>query len=284
MDKIKQIVAKVAQMPPLPRSTVQLMEVLGDEGHTVSDVCRVVESDPALAGNILKVVNSAAFGMAQQVSSLERAVAYLGNKMVGAIALSSSTGRVYEDELEGYEGEAGLLWRHCVCCAVAARELAPFATSKVEPDLAYTAGLLHDIGKSVISEFLAGSGPAIIESISAEKVSDYLDAEQRLLGMDHSQVGAALAEHWNLPEPLKQAIGLHHKPGEADEEYRHLVYVVHLADLIAMMEGEGTGTDALQYHLDPAFETFVAVGAEDLERVLLKVLEEFERTRTVIGV
>lgn len=283
MSKSEEIIKRVKQIEPLPQAALQLMRVIEDPDHSVMDIVRVCESDPALTTNILKVVNSAAFGLRQPVATLERAVSFLGNKMVGSIALSVSLGKVYDSDLSGYDSERGLLWKHSVCTAVAARELAAYSTHPVEPQVAYVAGLLHDLGKTVLSEFLEGEAPSLVEYVDDERYTDFLQAERETLGISHTEVGKELAEQWNLPETLVATMAYHHTPSEAPEELQPLVYVIHLADLIAMLEGESTGADALLYHLDPGYEAFVRLDKDSLEHVVITVLSEFERTKALFA-
>lgn len=284
MSKSDEIIGRVKQIDPLPQAAMQLMRVLEDPDHSVMDIVRVCESDPALTTNILKVVNSAAFGLRQPVATLERAVSFLGNKMVGSIALSVSLGKVCGKDLVGYESEQGRLWKHSVCTAIASRELATLAKFPVEPQVAYVAGLLHDLGKTVLSEFLEDESlHTIVEYIDDETYEDFLGAEKGTLGISHTEVGRALGEHWNLPVQLVEAMAEHHTPSRAAEEVRPLVYVVHLGDLVAMLEGETTSADALLYHLDKDYERYVRLDPDSLERIIFTVLTEFESAKALFA-
>ncbi|MBU1249195.1 MAG: HDOD domain-containing protein [Proteobacteria bacterium] len=283
MSRADEIIDRVKQIAPLPQAALQLMRVIENPDHSVMDIVRVCESDPALTTNILKVVNSAAFGLRQPVATLERAVSFLGNKMVGSIALSVSLGKAYDQDLSGYESERGMLWKHSVCAAIAARELAMLAKFPVEPQVAYIAGLLHDLGKTVLSEFLEGETSTLVEYITEDRYEDFLDAEKESLGISHAEVGRVLGKHWNLPPPLVAAMAFHHHPAEADEQWRPLVYVVHLGDLVAMLEGSSTGADALLYHLDKDYDQFVSLDRESLDRIIVTVLSDFERTKALFS-
>ncbi|MGE4503964.1 MAG: HDOD domain-containing protein [Desulfovibrionaceae bacterium] len=283
MSKVEAIIRAVKSIEPLPRAALELMRVLDDPEHTVADVVRVCEADQALTTRILKVVNSAAFGLRQPVATLERAVSFLGNRMVGSIALSISLGGKLGKHLSGYEAERDQLWKHSICAAIAARELAGLAVHPVEPQVAYVAGLLHDLGKTVLSDFLEGEAPSLVEHIDENRYEDFVDAERRSLGIDHTEVGRALGEHWNLPESLVESMAHHHSPARAPEQWKPLVYVVHLADLVAMLQGNATGADALLYHLDPEYEHFVCLDKDGLERVMATVFVELERAQALFG-
>ena len=158
-----------------------------------------------------------------------------------------------------------------------AREVARHAKGEISPDLAFTGGILHDIGKSVISDFLRGSTHEVLDRIETQQAADYLTAERSLIGFDHTEAGFELAQHWSLPEPLQSVIRHHHHPRQAPAEHQGLVYAVHLGDTIAMMGGVGTGCDTLHYQLDGDYTRFMDLAYSNLAAILLDVEEEFHR-------
>lgn len=283
--ELQAILDRVEQVPLLPQTATQLMEVMADPDHGIQDVRRLVECDQALAAQVLRTVNAAAFGLASEVSSLARALSLLGNKMVLDLAMRSAQGKLYDRPLRGYEAGEGELWRHSLCTALSARSMAPKTGGRVSPDLAYTAGMLHDLGKYIISDFLIGNTAttlAALDSQDNQDRRDYLRAEQTVLGTDHCAVGEALAAHWKLPLPLRLAARHHHHPADAPSTWRALVYTVHLGDMLAMMAGHGTGTDALAYTLDASYSDFVALTREELELAILNADREFRRTEAAL--
>lgn len=278
MVSLNKIIAKVNQIPLLSQTALQLLDVLGREEYDARDLTRIVRTDPGLSANILRLVNSAAFGLRQRVSSLEHAVSYLGERAVTGAALNMYASVVYENPMEGYGGESGQLWDHSIRTAMAAKELAGMTGGRVNPSVAYTCGLLHDIGKAVISEFLTDSVQGILAAIDSGETSDYLEAERHELGTDHAEIGAALAEHWNLPEEIAESIRFHHRPSDSGPEWIALVYVVHLADIVSMLGGTGTGADTLMYSLDSRYESYVDISGRELEKLILSVADEYEKT------
>lgn len=280
MIRLEDILNKARQMPPLSHASMRLMEIIGNESHHLKDVVHIVQSDPGLTVQVLKVINSASYGLRQPVNSIMRAVSLLGDKTVFGIAIGQGSPEVFDSPLEGYESEQGELWAHGLRTAIAALSLAAMATEEVATDIAYTAGILHDIGKSVLSGFMKDRSSELIEKINLEEVKDYLEAEEAVLGTNHCAVGGELAKQWNLPPPLCSAIQNHHRPLKAELQYRHLAFVIHLADIIAMMGGTSTGTDAMSYCLDERFPEFVAIDQIGLEKLLMNVMIEFEKTRS----
>lgn len=269
--------------PLLSPSASLLLRVNADPESDLEDVIAIVRHDAALTARVLRVVNSSAFGLVHPVDSVERAVSYLGGWMVVSIAIGDSAGRLFQNPLEGYEGERGSLWRHDLFTAFAAREIVRFARLPIPAETAFTAGLLHDIGKAVISDFLKGTaGPALAE-ISQGNAVDYSAAERQILGVDHAEVGCELARAWGFPEVLQQTIRHHHHPQEAEEAIRPLIYAVHLGDIVAMMGGCGTGSDSMQHQLSPGYTGFFDLSSEALEQILLAAQQAFARAEEAIS-
>lgn len=277
----KDISTRVAKLRPLSQSALRLMEIIGRGDYGLEDVTRIMEHDAALTANVLKVANSPALGLRHKVDSLVRAITYLGDKMVVGIAIASSSPEVYDKQLSGYHSERGEMWLHCLHAAIASREVSRHCKQAVSADLAYTAGILHDIGKAVLSEFMGDS--ADLGRIMKEKGGDFLAVERELTGTDHAETGLSLARHWNLPEPLCQAIALHHHPEQARPADKPLVHAVHLGDAIAMLGGTGTGSDSMGYRLSPESQAFYSLGDGALERIILDVAMEFAVARSLLA-
>lgn len=273
----------VENAPLLSPNAHLLLQVTSNPDHDLDEVIRIVRYDAAMTARVLRVVNSAAFGLLHPIASLDRAVSYLGERMIVGIALAESAGQLFQKPLAGYEGEAGDLWRHNLFAAVAAREVARRARRDFGIDLAFTGGLLHDIGKALLSDFLRGTSGEILSEIAQGRAQDYLAAEQEKAGLDHAELGEILAGRWQLPPPLQAAIRHHHQPAEADPEWRPLAYAVHLGDILAMMSGCATGSDGMQYHLDPGYAEYFTFSAEELAGILLEAEEAYRKAESSLA-
>ncbi len=267
----------VSSVPMISASASRLLQITSQPDHEVMDVVNLVKTDANLTARVLKVVNSAAYGLINQITSVDRAVSYLGQQVIVSIAIESCAGELFAKELSGYEAMGGDLWKHDLRAAIAAREVVIQSGADLSPDLAFTAGLLHDIGKALISDYLGGSAPEAIELISSHDSLDYLAAEEHLIGVDHTIAGEALAKAWQLPPELIAVIRHHHQPALAEEIWQPLVYAVHLGDNIAMMGGFGTGSDSMRYKLDPHYADFIQINANILANVMLVVDTEFNK-------
>ncbi|MFA6498401.1 MAG: HDOD domain-containing protein [Desulfurivibrionaceae bacterium] len=271
----------IKNVPLISSAAARLLELSGESEHGIADIVNIVKYDAVITAQILKVVNSAAFARKAEVYSVDHAVSLLGEDMVVGIAMSEAAGLLFEKKLEGYVAEAGSLWRHDLKTAIAAKIIAGHARTELSGDLAFTCGLLHDLGKGVISDFLQNTSQKIQQAMEQKKFLDYAAAERAILGIDHAEAGYELTMKWNLPAPLPQAIRFHHQPALADEALKPLVYTVHLADIVAMMSGVGTGSDALQYHLDTAYESYISLNDEELAMVMFAVEQNFSKVIAV---
>ncbi|MCC6144886.1 MAG: HDOD domain-containing protein [Candidatus Hydrogenedentes bacterium] len=195
----------VVTLPSLPGTVAQLLGLVEDPNASVGDVADVVSSDPAISLKLLRLVNSAYYGLREEVRTVEHAVAMLGMKVVKNLVLTASVFDTLKDSTEQY-------LRHCVACGMAMRILAE-GNTKLKPllsgDEAFIYGLLHDIGKMLFEQFLPREYALIEQVVIAEKIS-WHQAEEKVIGIDHALLGARLAEKWRLPRSMVAAIEAHH--------------------------------------------------------------------------
>jgi putative nucleotidyltransferase with HDIG domain len=281
MTVMESISKRINNIPMLSAVASRLLTISNDDNVSVKEIVKIVETDAFLTARILKVVNSAAFSVKNQISTLNQAIVYLGEKIVLGIAIESSSS-FFNLPLDGYQSAAGELWAHSLQTAIAAREISSMAVNHVSPDLAFTAGLLHDIGKPVISDLFSQSAPEMTQKCDHRLVEDFTAAERELLGTDHAEVGGELATHWKLPESLRLAIKFHHHPGQADPSNQNLIFVIHIADIVAMMAGTGTGADVLAYRMDNQYKKYIKIDKNGLACLLLFVQSEFEKSKKFV--
>ncbi|WP_034641598.1 HDOD domain-containing protein [Desulfovibrio inopinatus] len=284
MTIYSEIVKSIQRIPPLSQSAFTLLEGMETQTMGMKQIAEIVVQDPALTINILKMVNAPAFGLGKSIPSVSRAVSFLGLKMVVALALATCSPAIYGVPLPGYEAERGELWLHALYTAMASREIVKYSKYPISSELAFTAGILHDIGKAVLSEVLSGCNISHEEFSNEIKEQGFRTIEQFQAGGDHCEAGYALAKHWNLPEPLIQAIRFHHTPQHAAPEWRSLVYTVHIADILAMMEGVGTGIDCLNHPLDTSYSELFVLSEKALEEIIIELNDQFKRLKTPIFV
>lgn len=282
MTDVATIIEKAREMPVMSYSAMRLLEVLGDENHSLADVAKIVETDAALTVEVLRLVNSAAFNLRYQVDTVAKALPYTGEKVIAGIALKTCAPRLFNRPLSGYESRKGEMWAHSLRTAIAAGELAPRSKESILPGLAFTAGILHDIGKPVLSMFMGGKAADLLNEIDEGEAHDFFEAEQIIFGTNHCEVGGELARHWKLPEHLQAVIQHHHKPADAPETHRCLVYLIHLADMISMMGGAGTGADSLAYQIDEKYGDYINLDRSVLDSLMIAVAIEFAKMQSSV--
>ncbi len=276
-EKERQVRQKIADLPLLSGAAAQLLNLGRQPDHGLEDIVKIVKHDAVLTSRVLKEVNSAAFARPVRIQAIDHAVSLLGEDLVVSTALNEAAGLLLGKRLDGYSAGEGELWRHNLKTALAAKILAGKARQEVNKELAFTCGLLHDLGKAVISDYLRQTAGKIRQAIEQGKFADYLAAERAILGIDHAEAGYQLCRRWQLPSPLPEACRYHHQPAAAPEPWRTLLYLIHLADIVVMLSGVATGADALQYKLDPGYEKYIELDETELARVMLAVEGEFTK-------
>ncbi|HEV7297839.1 MAG TPA: HDOD domain-containing protein [Tepidisphaeraceae bacterium] len=234
---LDEVVSGLEKIPPLPRAVHNILRELNSMGSTARSVASIVGTEPILVASILRMVNSAAFGLRREILSLEEAVAYLGFSTVKALVVRLKLGPMMgiasadAKRTKGYHPEK--LWLHSMAVAQTSEHLAK-RVGGVDPWLAGTIGLLHDIGKLAINSTF----PQIVGQIWDKHDGDesFLARERRLFGADHAFIGGFLAAKWELPGDLVEAIRLHHMPaGDSavlamPSEMFRAVSIVHVAN------------------------------------------------------
>ncbi len=268
------ICERIETLPAISAAAPRLITLLNDPDTTVRALDEVIRLDPGLSANLLRMANSAYYGLSGQVGSIRHAVVLLGLRQVSELIVAGGVRPALDQPVVGYDLSAGDLWMHSLSVALASEELAGLDECP-DRDLAFAAGLLHDVGKLVIGQFVQEHRDAIDRVIDGGQVS--FDAgEQQILGTDHAQIGAAVLEHWRLPEKIVEVVRHHHDPSGAAENTR-LLDIVHVADTLSMMMGFGSDRDGMQYRLCPEAVERLHVSTDRVEMVVSRTLDETRR-------
>ena len=198
-DHLERALHHIDILPPVSNVFHKIMALTGGEENSRDELIQCVSLDQAIAAKVLQTINSAYFGMSQRVSSLEVAVGLLGDSQIRDIAIMCTTSGLVGVPIRGYGIPADQFWLHSVTTAIAARLLA----DKFWPlhgDMAFAAGLLHDIGKVVLDRIVEEPDKEVLVKIAEEMIPDYHSKETNLYGFDHCAVGFFLAKKWNFPE------------------------------------------------------------------------------------
>jgi HD-like signal output (HDOD) protein len=276
-DRVAQIIAQAPPLPPLPATSIRLSELLSDPSGSVGDIAQVLQYDQGATAKLLRLCNSAYLGFPEKVTSVRDAIVRLGTSMVFQLILVSSSRPMLKRKAKGYALPAGALWRQAVGTAILAQRICRLQMRSAA-GAAFTAGLLLDIGKLVLCHSVGREYEKLLEAAHEGEVG-FEEAERRVLGVSHSEIGAALAEQWSLPAEIVSCIRHHHDPAAAPEEHRDPVTIVHLADAIAMLMGFGLGNDGMKHPAkvdaaerlgmdQDAFDAFCAQAFMDYTHVL----------------
>jgi len=244
-----ELLRRVTTIATLPEVTVRIIQIVEDPRSTAARLHQTISHDPSLVTRILKVVNSAFYGLPGQVSSIERAVVLLGVNAVKNLALAASLGQLFKGSKFGESFTPRDLWTHCVAVGVVARELARQIRLPVI-DEAFLAGMIHDMGLLVHLQTHPEKLSMVCRTVQKEK-GDFLTAERNIIGIDHQVLGMALSDHWHFPGIFGAVAGFHHQPSAADDESRLLVSLIHIADTLLCHQEGGFNLTACRQELDP---------------------------------
>jgi len=267
---LKALVSDIKELPTLPQVAVTLMDLLDDPNTGAPQINRVMARDPALASKILRLVNSAYYGLSNKVSSLNQAIVILGFKTVKSVALSASVMGLFKGPSENRRFDRALFWKHSIACACVARLVAR-KQKGLDPETAFSAGLLHDIGKLVLDHYVPGDVEAIVES-ARKKQASFLAAEKEILSTDHAEVGRWVAEKWGLPKELVGAIAYHHDLASASD--KTIVAVIQFADFLARLKGIAASGSYETPEIPKDVWELLAVDKSDLPELVNTINEE----------
>jgi HD-like signal output (HDOD) protein/nitrogen-specific signal transduction histidine kinase len=223
-------ISTLKDLPSLPHILVKLMEACHDENGNLGDIAEILTNDPSLSAKVLRLVNSAYYGLGSRMDSIEQAVAYLGTNAVKNIAICSSVYQAFNSRKTGNTFNLKIFWWHSLKCALLSRIFAK-ETAFGNPDEAFVAGLLHDIGKLVLWVNFADRYTDLINKY--EQDPQMLAAGEKDLGATHSQIGAFLMDQWKFPSLVADSALYHHEPLEGIAQALPLVQIVYTANKLS---------------------------------------------------
>lgn len=260
------IVKFVNDLPSLPNIVVKIMELTDNPKVTAKDINKVLSCDQGLAAKTLRMANSAYYGFSRRISTVTEATICLGFKTIRSIVMATSVNDLLNKELKGYGLDKGHLWTHSQSTALMAKGLANCMNkTDIDGEVAFTAGLLHDIGKIILDDTMKEVYPEVMKLIS-EKDILFVEAETQILGFNHANAGALVAERWNLPPELVESIAYHHSPGLGGDN-KTLAVIINLADSICISMEKGTTVDNLDLLSNLKAMQFLGLQDEQVRRI-----------------
>ena len=224
----EQIMMEVSAFPSMPRAGIKLRALLNKEDVSIDEIEEILRHDPGLAANVLRLANSAFFGLSKKVRSLKQAVMLLGVKRFAQIAVSACINKILDTTVEGYNLSPGEIWFHSIAVSNAAEQIGKNRKLS-ETDDAFTPGLLHDMGKLVLGKFIKEESKRF-ESLVKEGIPMVI-AEQMVFETDHAEIGALILYKWSFPPDIVDAVHWHHNP-EQIRNSNKLSDIVYLSNLM----------------------------------------------------
>lgn len=279
----RRVLQKLKDLPPMPQIVFKARQIIGDPNSDMGELATLLESDQAIAAKVLRLANSAYYGLSGKVSSIRHASALLGYKTLGQLISMAAASQLMGKVLRGYGWSAEDSWEHSLAVATGSKILALRNNPDLEND-AFAAGLIHDAGKLILE-------PHVFDRM--DKFDKYteggrrtmLSAEQKILGFDHAEIGHEVCKHWKIPETIAEAIRCHHQPGLSDGH--ELAYIVAMADGIAnlskaMQEMDNTlaGQDGIAgflYMIDDEIMEHLKLTEDDVPHILETVEQAVQR-------
>lgn len=266
-----QIRARVKELPALPTTIGALSQAVEDERCTVDRIQAILSRDPALSASVLRLSNSAGLSGGNKVSDLRAAILRLG---FDAILNLGRTAAIIRNFKEGHNLDALLLWQHSVAVALTAKGLCKLLRMEWKGESAFLAGLLHDIGKLALDYCFTEEYTPVVAAWRAGE--SLVEAEKRLLGLTHAEVGATVAETWNFPEELAQGIGRHHCP-QGDDFMGNLLALSDLMVRTRIPNGPFDETLMVNLQEEPSFiALFKPTQDLDIERLTFSIDDELD--------
>lgn len=273
MSRRQEILDSLDRVEKMPTAVQRAITLLNDPEADMGELARVIEHDPGLTSNILRMANSSYFGGVRTITTVREAVVRLGAQHVFKLVMALGVAPQARKEVRGFGLEPGKLLLHSIAVALAAEELGRQLSLRA-PEHTFTAGLLSNLGKIVLGTFLEIDAQPILKLVNEEGIP-FEQAERQVLGIDHAEVGAALLKLWGLPAPIVTVVRHHLTPDEYDGVDLSLD-LVHVADILAKNCGMGLGVDGMNYLPSASVAERLKLSPEVLERTVAAIMDHVQ--------
>ncbi len=277
-EDLSHILEKVDALPRLPDTIVRLIQVLRDPTTTFEQIVDTVRFDQAVTTEVLRRCNSAYFGISRNITSIDEAAKYLGAARLLQIVSAAQARVLLGPEQNGYGLAPGALWEHSVAVAIGAERIGE--ARHLDVGTLFTAGLLHDFGKVLLNEYVRDAFAMIVDIVKREDIP-FTQAEERIFGLNHAELGARVAERWGLPEAIIRCIRHHHQPSAVSPSDA-LVDAVHIADCTCLLLGIGGGDDGTMYRTDAGALARAGYRERELEILGMEIVGELRTVQELV--
>jgi len=280
MKKIEEIINGIDRLKPVSYIGDKIMDIVSNPDSSLAELVDIVKYDQGMTANLLRICNSAYFGLAKEIASVKQAVAFLGLDKVASLVMMGNSADNFREAQAGYDLTEGELWRYSVSSALMAQDLAEKRHLN-NVSLIFTAALLKDIGKVILNTYVKDSFEAINKEVQ-DKGLTFLDAEKEVIGIDHAELGARVAEQWHFSPAMVNIIRNHHHPDKAPADDLS-VPIVYVADCICMMMGKDVGADGLAYRYYQDVVDRLHFSEIDIQKTIADFREKLEEIEEMIN-
>jgi HD-like signal output (HDOD) protein len=272
---LNDVLEEIKSIEPLPQVALRVVQLAGEEDVIPRELVAVIQTDAGITAKVLRLCNSAHFGFRREIGSLPEAGNMLGVSTLVNLVLTSCASRYFR----GGPQNGARRWRESVSNAIAASMVAGW-TDGVDRSRAYTSGLLMNVGHTVLDRFEPESAGALQAAMEAG--AGRLEAEREVVGIDHAQIGARLAERWDLPEPLVDTIRHHHDPLASEIDAR-MTSVAHLGEMVTSALDMGEGLEQLAYDLKGSALGVCGLDRDGFDAIETQLRAELEKAQELIA-
>ncbi len=275
------LIKDIKNLTPIPAVINQIIEKVDDPTCSMEEIATIIQFDPALTANLIRTCNSAYFGLKNPVDSVKDAVSILGMDQIVELVLIKAGATNLSKAQKGYGLEKGAMWKYSVSSALIAKGIA----KTICPDnrnMIFTGALLKDIGKTVLDRFISNSIDKI-NLLVDNKGYSFREAEKKVIGIDHAELGATIAKMWKFSPTLVKIIRHHHLSEESMRKDKD-ISIVYLADCICMMIGIGVGTDGLAYRFHSDVIRDLQITSDDLAIIIADFTETIKTVEELLKV
>lgn len=276
---LEHIFDNLVELPTFPKVIARALAILDDPKGTIAQLVDVLRFDPALTANMLRLTNSAHFGLPRQVTDLHTALTLLGQRQTREILIASAGAPYLTKPLSGYRMAPRDLWAHSMAAALIAEVLGD-ECNYPDPPVLFTGALLHDIGKIVLNMFVGDRLDEIL-TLAQQDGFTFTEAEWHVLGGDHAVIGSDILRQWEFPPDIVRAVRNHHDPDLYI--YDDLSALLALSNIMAVQLGMGVGADGFRHRITQELLKRFGFTRKDVHRCIVRALAAYEKSSDIIS-
>jgi putative nucleotidyltransferase with HDIG domain len=264
---------EIESLPTLPIIAQKIQQLISNDRSNMAQIASFISKDQAISSRVIRLVNSAFFGLRNRVASIQQAIVLLGLNTITNIVMGISVVKVFSENSTGSIFDREMFWFHAFGTAMGAKMIAR-ELGRDEPEDYFLAGLLHDIGILVLDQFFHDEFVDVLKNMIEYKI-DLLESEHKMFGTTHQETGAYLATKWKLPSILIHSIRYHHNPftvpNETTDQMKDISLIVHIADIAASNKGIHFGLPSGQKKYESDLFSIIKIREKDIDTIFITV-------------